>query len=97
MDQKDRAHYTPLLSDSDEAIAAHKEYPSDGEPATIHKRIGRRYNVFYLALVAVQTLLILALVAVNWFSYGKLNSAACSQVIYCKSYITLRWPVTDLI
>ena len=83
---KDTAHYTPLLSDSDEAGGELKGFPSqEGGLRVLQQRSTRRSNIFYLALVALQAFLILGLIAFNWSTYKKLNSAACSQVIYCKS------------
>ena len=82
---KDTAHYTPLLSDSDEADAGLKGFPSQGGGlGVLQQRSTRRSNIFYLALVSVQAFLILGLIAFNWSTYSKLNSAACSQVIYCE-------------
>ena len=82
---KDTAHYTPLLSDSDEADVGLKGFPSQGGGlGVLQQRSTRRSNIFYLALVAVEAFLILGLITFNWSTYKKLNSAACSQVIYCE-------------
>lgn len=83
---KDIAHYTPLFSDPDETNvnADHKGFPSsEGEPTGLRERSERRSNVFYVALVVVQALLIFGLIVFNWSTYKKLNSGACSQVVYC--------------
>ncbi|KAK7687809.1 hypothetical protein QCA50_009028 [Cerrena zonata] len=68
---EDTTHYAPLLSDSD-----------DGNPVVSPRRFEKRTSIFYLAIIASQTLLFLGFVAFNWSTYTKSNSAACSQVVY---------------
>lgn len=97
---KDSAHYTPLLADSDEAnLNEDKSFPSDGRPTGLGQRPGRRSNVFYAALVAIQAFLILGLIGFNWSTYKKLNSAACSQVVYCQSNLMFAYLaiLTDIV
>lgn len=73
---KDIAHYAPLLSDSD-----------DGDPVVSPRWPEKRTSIFHLAIIVAQALLIIGLVALNWSTYTKSKSAACSQVVYCKIFI----------
>lgn len=81
---KDIAHYAPLLSDSD-----------DGDPVVSPRWPEKRTSIFHLAIIVTQALLIIGLVALNWSTYTKSKSAACSQVVYCKIFIFRIIPDND--